>query len=80
MITISVGGFFAKETLKLVENLPARKMLLTSNGNEKFRESYDKVYYMSSEEAGRNRSVYHMFGIEYCLEIIYLEYYKRFLK
>ncbi|GFH89556.1 hypothetical protein IMSAGC002_00801 [Lachnospiraceae bacterium] len=79
-ITISVGGFFAKETLKLVEDLPACKMLLTSNGNEKFRESYDKVFYMSGEEDGRNRSVYHMFGIEYCLEIIYLEYYKRFLK
>lgn len=80
LITISVGGFFAKETEKLVEKIQSEKVLITSNHRADLQRKYDKVYYLSEKELGRERTAYHMFGVEYALELIYLEYDKKFLQ
>lgn len=78
LFTVSIGGFFESVIRDLVSALPCRRILMTSRHRPEYRETYDEVLYLCSHDLGRERSVYHIFAVEYCLNLISAAYQKRY--
>jgi DNA-binding MurR/RpiR family transcriptional regulator len=80
LIVLSVGGLFAGVSLDMVTTLNAHKILMTTNHKEIYRERYDEVWYLSSEDQSQHRNAYTVFGIQYFLESIYAAYIRKYGK
>lgn len=78
LFTVSTGGFFEKVIRDLVSGFPCRKILMTSRHSQEYREIYDDVLYLCSHDLGRERTVYHIYAVEYCLNLVSAEYQKRY--
>lgn len=77
LIIISISGGFAARINEFVESFKCKKTFLTAVNKKEFNDKYDLVLNISSEELPQTKTVYHMFAIEYCLDIIYNEYRRR---
>ena len=80
LFNVSVGGFFAEITEKIVQELPCRKILLTSRHSPKYESLYDDVLYLCSHDLGSDRTVYHVYAVPYCLDLILFAYKKKYVE
>lgn len=80
LFNVSVGGFFAEVTEKIVQELPCRKILLTSRHSKKYEVMYDDVLYLCSHDLGADRTVYHVYAVPYCLDLILFAYKKKYVE
>ena len=80
LFNVSVGGFFAGVTEKIVQKLPCRKILLTSRHSKKYETMYDDVLYLCSHDLGADRTVYHVYAVPYCLDLILFSYKKKYVE
>lgn len=79
LITISATGTFAKASREYIAGIEAYKILFTYNRDEKIKEQYDKVYYLSgTDRTNEGRSVYGTYGLNYMLDILYSAYVRKY--
>lgn len=71
ILTFSNTGRFANATLNVIETTKAKSVLITTNRNPVFQDSYGKVYYLSSHDVSEiAENIYNRYGITYMLDII----------
>lgn len=78
LMTISVTGYFAKETLNLIQTIKSDRLLLTTNHYENFEKYYGTIFYLSKNSYVRTRSVYSTYGLEIFLDMLFNEYMKKY--
>lgn len=78
LFVVSTGGFFERVIRDLISAFPCGKILMTSRHSREYTEIYDEVLYLCSHDLGKERTVYHMYAVEYCLNLIASAYQKRY--
>ncbi len=79
LITISVTGNFAKATNDMVKKCKAKKIIVTLNHDNLFRESYEEIVYLSeADKSHEGVNVYTVYGVNYFLDILFDCYYQEY--
>lgn len=76
LITISVTAGFAQHINSFVKEFQCKKAIITTSQEPLFKELYDLVLQLGRSELPQTKTIYHMFAVEYYLDIIAHEYHK----
>lgn len=77
-IVVSVSGGWANGLREAIEGTSAWRVLLTAQHDERLLFEFDDVYYVSSTDKPRVRTVYHQFAIPYVLDLLQKRYRDQF--
>ena len=86
LITTSVTGNFAIATLEEISQIRANKILITLNRNERLKEVYDKVIYLSDDVSTDDfnqkgiRNAYTIYSLSYMLDLMLNKYFEKYVR
>ncbi len=80
LIVISISGYFASQVIPFIKEINTKKILLTTIHDDYYESIFDELWYLSSVPRIEKRSVYTMYGTQYCLERIFNAYIKKYKK
>ena len=81
LIVCSATGNYAYAAEELIGELRLPcKALITLSRDPIFRESYDKVFYLSENADNCQRSVYTKYGMSYFFDLVYSTYLKMYYR
>lgn len=84
LIVGSISGNFAIIINDDIRSLKTRKILLTTNRTTKFAQSYDSIFYLSSNRFSSastlvaNQNIYTAYSLSYFLDLLFHFYYERY--
>lgn len=75
IINVSASGKFAELSLEFVKSLKGHKFLITANKDEKIRDAYEEIFYISKHSISNDYlSIYGKYGITYILDSLSMQY------
>lgn len=76
LIMISVTGGSAQRMDHFIQKIQCKKILFTVMHQQLFDAHYDFVLHLGSKNLPQIKTIYHMFAVEYCLDLIFHAYRK----
>lgn len=75
ILLVSTSGTFALEADHWIQTLPGYKILITGNTERRFKETYQKIYFISQKHIENDYSgIYGKYGMTYLFDLV-AEYY-----